>query len=139
MFEGSEYDRWIRQAERTLKSAERDLEHKDYEWASFKAQQAAELAMKAITRALGIMLPGHSITKLLKALEEHGIKVPEELYNMAMELDRNYITSRYPLAYSEGSPYEYYSEEIARKLINYAKELVEFGKRIAVQKVEGGE
>ncbi|AFK22279.1 HEPN domain-containing protein [Pyrococcus sp. ST04] len=139
MFESSEYERWIKQAERTLQSAERDLQHKDYEWASFKAQQASELAMKAITRALGIILTGHSITKLLKALEEKGIKVPPELYDMAMELDRNYITSRYPLAYSEGSPYEYYSEEIARKLINYSRELIEFAKKIALQKLEENE
>ncbi|AAL80881.1 hypothetical protein PF0757 [Pyrococcus furiosus DSM 3638] len=31
-----------------------------------------------------------------------------------MELDRNYIAPRYPDAYPEGAPFEYYSEEVAR-------------------------
>jgi len=34
---------------------------------------------------------------------------------MAMELDRNYIAPRYPDAYSEGAPFEYYSEDVARE------------------------
>jgi len=44
----SEYERWTRSAVRTLESAERDAEHGDYNWACFKAHQAAEKALKAL-------------------------------------------------------------------------------------------
>ncbi|WP_456365424.1 HEPN domain-containing protein [Thermococcus sp.] len=96
MFKWSEYDRWMRQAEKNLRSALRDLEGEDYEWASFKAQQAAELAVKALLRAMGFAPIGHSITRLLRALRDEGVEVPRDLFHRAVELDRNYIAPRYP-------------------------------------------
>ncbi|ASJ13569.1 DNA-binding protein [Thermococcus thioreducens] len=122
----SEYERWMRQAERTLKSALRDLDGGDYEWASFKAQQAAELAVKALLRGLGLAPIGHSITRLLRELRNEGFEVPRELFYAAMELDRNYIAPRYPDAYPEGSPFEYYSEDVARELISNAEKILDF-------------
>ncbi|CAB49809.1 HEPN domain-containing protein [Pyrococcus abyssi] len=111
MFKWSEYERWIKQAERNLRSALRDLEGGDYEWASFKAQQAAELAVKALLRGMGSAPIGHSITRLLRNLVGEGIDVPKKLFYIAMKLDRNYMASRYPHVYPEGSPFEYYSED----------------------------
>ncbi|WP_297460069.1 HEPN domain-containing protein [Thermococcus sp.] len=131
MFKWSEYKRWMKQAEKTLRSALRDLEGKDYEWASFKAQQAAELAVKALLRGMGFAPIGHSITKLLRNLRDEGVEVPRELFHRAMELDRNYIAPRYPDAYPEGSPFEYYSEDIALEMIDYAEEVLSFVKRTA--------
>ncbi len=131
MFKWSEYERWMKQAEKTLRSALRDLEGKDYEWASFKAQQAAELAVKALLRGMGFAPIGHSITKLLRNLRDEGVEVPRELFHRAMELDRNYIAPRYPDAYPEGSPFEYYSEDIALEMIDYAEEVLSFVKRTA--------
>ncbi|NJF25985.1 HEPN domain-containing protein [Thermococcus sp. Bubb.Bath] len=131
MFKWSEYERWMMQAERTLNSALRDLEGGDYEWASFKAQQAAELAVKALLRGMGFAPIGHSITKLLRNLRDEGIEVPRELFHRAMELDRNYIAPRYPDAYPEGSPFEYYSEDVAGEMISYAEEVINFVKRTA--------
>lgn len=48
-----EYERWIKSAEKTLQSAKEDLERGDYNWACFKAQQAAEKALKAFLYGLG--------------------------------------------------------------------------------------
>jgi len=126
MIKRSEYERWMKQAERTLASARRDLEEGYYEWASFKAQQAAELAVKALLRGLGYAPIGHSITRLLRELRAEGFRVPREILSMAMELDRNYIAPRYPDAYPEGAPFEYYSEDVARELISYAEEIMKF-------------
>ncbi|MGP3667583.1 MAG: HEPN domain-containing protein [Candidatus Bathyarchaeota archaeon] len=125
MFKRRELERWINEAKRTLQSAQSDLDSGYYEWASFKAQQSAELATKGILRALGIASTDHSVTRLLKELENF-CKVPKELLNLAMELDRNYIAPRYPDAYAEGSPFEYYSEEIAKRLISYAEKIISF-------------
>ncbi len=77
MFKWSEYERWMKQAEKTLRSALRDLEGGDYEWASFKAQQAAELAVKALLRGMGFAPIGHSITRLLRNLRDEGVEVPK--------------------------------------------------------------
>ncbi|WP_206206178.1 HEPN domain-containing protein [Thermococcus indicus] len=126
MIKRSEYERWMKQAGRTLSSARRDLEEGYYEWASFKAQQAAELAVKALLRGLGYAPIGHSITRLLRELRAEGFSIPREILSMAMELDRNYIAPRYPDAYPEGAPFEYYSEDVAGELISYAEEIIEF-------------
>jgi len=126
MMKLSEYERWMRQAGRTLESARNDLDDRYYEWASFKAQQAAELAVKALLRGLGYAPVGHSITRLLRELREEGFGIPREILSMAMELDRNYIAPRYPDAYPEGSPFEYYSKDVAEKLISYAEGIIEF-------------
>lgn len=126
MFKEKEYERWIVEAKRTLASAYSDLKEGYYEWASFKAQQAAELAAKAFLRGLGFAPIGHSITRLLRELSENTIKVPKEILYFAMELDRNYVAPRYPDAYPEGSPFEYYSEEIAKELIEYAEKIIRF-------------
>ncbi len=45
---------WMRQAEKDLSHARRDLEDGDYEWACFSAQQAAEKAVKALYQSLRV-------------------------------------------------------------------------------------
>ena len=130
MFDREEFERWISQAEYTLKSAENDLKSGFYSWACFKAQQAAEYAVKAILYGMGIMAYGHSIKKLLDVLSQN-IPVPKELFDNARLLDRHYIPPRYPDAYIEGPPYEYYGERDAKEAITSANMIIEFIKGIA--------
>ena len=61
---------------------------------------------------------------MLSQLEE--FTVNKETIEKSKELDRAYIGSRSPDHYTEGSPYEYYSIEDARRCIDYAKEIFEF-------------
>ena len=70
MLDEKEFDRWMSSAERTLISAQGDSKRGDYNWACFKAQQAAEFAVKAILRGLGFPSYGQSIYKLLTLLKE---------------------------------------------------------------------
>ncbi|HIC93237.1 MAG TPA: HEPN domain-containing protein [Anaerolineae bacterium] len=63
LFDQDEFFRWMRQAEHTLTSAQRDAAEGDYSWACFKAQQAAEYAAKALLRGLGLPAFGHSILR----------------------------------------------------------------------------
>ena len=133
MFDREEFERWIAQAEYTLKSAENDLNSNFYSWACFKAQQAAEYAVKALLFGLGIMAYGHSIKRLLDLLsrETEKVAVPEELFDLARLLDRHYIPPRYPDAYIEGAPYEYYGKKDAIEAINAAKEIISFVRGVA--------
>ena len=44
----------------------------------------------------------------------------------ARELDRHYITSRYPNAHPQGAPHEAYDEETSAKAIENAESIVRF-------------
>jgi len=52
-FDKDEYERWLRQAKDTLESAEEDLKNHRFNWSCFKAQQAAEYAVKGLLYGLG--------------------------------------------------------------------------------------
>lgn len=130
MFDEEEFRRWIKQAEQTLKSAERDKNAKDYSWACFKAHQSAEFAIKGLLYGFGIMAYGHSLKKLLETLSQR-IEVPEAIVRKAKILDRHYIPTRYPDAHVEGSPFEYYDEEDAEDALKSAEKILEFVKSVA--------
>ncbi|MGB9659689.1 MAG: HEPN domain-containing protein [Nitrososphaerales archaeon] len=66
--------------------------------------------MKAIYQKLGGEVFGHSVSGLLSNLPEN-YEVGEELRSKAMELDKAYITTRYPNAIPEGTPFEIYTKE----------------------------
>ena len=128
MFDTEEFERWMSQAEYTLESARSDLLSGFYSWACFKAQQAAEYALKALLYGRGIMVYGHSLKHLFDVLskEDPDIDVPEEMFRIARLLDRHYIPPRYPDAYIEGAPYEYYGETDAEEAIKAAKRVLDF-------------
>jgi len=116
---------WLKQAKRDLEGAEHALRGGFHEWACFLSQQASEKAIKAVYQSLGAEALGHSVLSLMKKLPKK-FKVTEEMVNMARELDRAYIPTRYPNAHPEGAPFEYYSENDAKRLINYAKTIIRF-------------
>lgn len=116
---------WLRQAIRDLEHAGKSLEFGDYEWACFAAHQAAEKAVKALYQKIGVEVWGHSISRMLMHLPNN-YKPPENLINKAKELDRHYIPTRYPNFHPEGAPMDYYTQEDARRAIEYAEEIVEF-------------
>jgi len=127
MFDREEFERWLKQAEKTLESAERDKNNEDYNWCCFKAQQAAEYAVKGLLYGFGIMAYGHSVVNLLGRLKEK-MKIPTEILRMARLLDRHYIPPRYPNAHPEGSPFEYYDAETANEALEASKKIIDFVK-----------
>ncbi|MEM3446253.1 MAG: HEPN domain-containing protein [Candidatus Korarchaeum sp.] len=99
MLDENEYLRWLGSAKRSLESARGDLSRGDYNWTCFKAQQAAELAVKAILHDMGLPAYGHGVTKLLTSIEDE-IPAPSELMQYAKTLDKYYVPTRYPSAWS---------------------------------------
>jgi len=118
---------WFRQALRDLEHAIRSLEQGDYEWACFAAHQASDKAVKALYQKLGLEVWSRSVSKLLESLPDE-YKPPPELINMAKELDKYYISTRYPNFYPEGSPMDYYTGSEAKRAIKYARKIIEFCK-----------
>jgi len=113
---------WFRQAKRKLDSARWDIEGEFYEDACFSAQQAAELAAKALLESRGHRPLGHSVVNLL----EIGNISDETLLEAARTLDRYYIPTRYPNGFSAGAPMDYYDKKIADEAVTYAARIIEF-------------
>jgi len=116
---------WIKQAKRDLENAEYELKGAFYEWACFLSQQSAEKAVKAVFQRLGADAFGHSVAGLLQEMPSH-LTPAREILDMAKELDKAYIPTRYPNVHPQGSPFEAYTQEEARRLIGHARKIVEF-------------
>jgi HEPN domain-containing protein len=118
---------WMDQAEGDLEHARSDLKGGFYDWACFSSQQAAEKALKAVFQKLGAEAWGHSVADLLEELSKSR-RIPEELMDLALELDKVYIPARYPNAHPSGSPRKRYTKNEAQRIIEYAARIVNFCK-----------
>lgn len=115
----------MHQAKFNLEHAKGSIGLKHYDWACFAAQQAAEMAVKAIFRSLGAEAWGHSVAQLLDALPE--VYVPnEKILSYARELDRHYIPARYPNGLPGGTPRDAFDEDEAKEAVTAAGEVIKF-------------
>jgi HEPN domain-containing protein len=120
-----EYQKWLVQAIRDLRSAENSLGSGDYYACAFWAQQAAEKALKALLIARGKVSRSHDLIELGYVIrDELNLDVSRIMDNLR-ELTTHYITTRYPDA-ANGIPYEVYTESKARRALELAKEVVEW-------------
>jgi HEPN domain-containing protein len=115
------------QAQRDLEQAEASRRDGRHEWACFAAQQAAELAAKALHQHLGQEARGHVIARLLRQLAP-GVRAPDSLVEKAHVLDGFYVPPRYPNSHAEGPPFEHYGPLQSEEAIGYAREIVEFAR-----------
>ncbi|WP_291998835.1 HEPN domain-containing protein [Caldivirga sp.] len=132
-----EYGRWITMAQRTLESARRDAEFGDFNWACFKAHQAAEFAIKAILYGIGKPTRGHSLTHLIAELSEL-VNIPENIIDLCKFLDKFYVPTRYVDAWSDGIPYEYFTRSDAETAINAANNIIVFTEDLWRRLLSGG-
>ena len=109
---------WIDEAQGDLEHAHSDREHGFHNWACFSAQQAAEKAVKAVFQKMGAEAWGRSVADLLKELSKTH-QVPDDLTDAALELDKAYISARYPNAHPSGSPRTRYTRREAERLTEF--------------------
>jgi HEPN domain-containing protein len=114
---------WLGQAQRNLEQAQASKREGRHEWACFAAQQAGELAAKALHLSFAQEAWGHVVAKLLTELP---IGVPGDLIEKAKVIDNFYIPTRYPNGHSEGAPYHHYGPIQSEEAIRYAGEIIEF-------------
>lgn len=114
-----EVERSIRQAERDLENARKNIGIEAYELASFMSQQAVEKFLKAAWMHVEGEAPPrtHSLVELGDPLG-----VPEELRRHLVYLNADYTTARYPDA-ANGVPYEIYDRETAESKVEAAEAL----------------
>lgn len=121
-----EWQRYTKQAQHTLASAQRDQDAGDFDWACFKAHQAAELYLKGWLRSTDRFVTGHSILRLLAQLDDPDLVVPPSLQQCGRDLDKVYIPARYPDAYAEGAPMDFYVAKDAVESIQCAEQIAAF-------------
>lgn len=107
-----EFRRWRDEAERALGAARREADAANHNWSCFLAEQAAQLAVKALLHGLGRAPWGHDLEALLQAVADAGVDVSEEVRAAARLLARHYIPARYPDAHPGSSPgFRYVSDD----------------------------
>lgn len=116
---------WLKQAERDLKAARDSAAAGNHEWTAFQAQQSGEKAVKALVQSLHGAVRGHSVTMILQQLAGR-VEVPPAVAQAARELDKVFITSRYPNGFDRGAPADYFGEQSSRELISHARQILEF-------------
>ena len=118
---------WYEQSKRDYERALIDIQYGYYEWACFTLQQSAEKAIEALGMARGLTLWGHSLTEMLKWIEqETGIEVPASVLDRARLLDLYYIPPRYPNSFASGKPADYFTEAQAREALDAADQIIRF-------------
>jgi HEPN domain-containing protein len=116
----TEIQRLIKQAERDLENARKNIEIAAYEVAAFLAEQAVEKYLKAYWMlAKKEAAPfTHSLTELGDALA-----VPPTLRKHLVSLTADYTMARYPDA-ANGVPYEIYDRETAAAKVGSAEAIL---------------
>jgi HEPN domain-containing protein len=121
---------WYDQGKRDYERALIDVQYRYYEWACFTLQQSAEKVIRALGLARGLTLWGHSLTEMLKWIEqETGIEVPAAILDQARRLDLYYIPPRYPNSFASGKPADYFTEAQAREALDAADQIIRFCER----------
>ncbi|MGH7700500.1 MAG: HEPN domain-containing protein [Gemmatimonadales bacterium] len=121
-----EAERLIKQAERDLENARRNVDIGAYEVAAFLANQAVEKYLKGAWIVIKGEAPPHthSLTELGDRLG-----VPTATREPLGYLNADYTTARYPDA-ANGIPYEVYDRPMAERKVRAAEEALEWLRRL---------
>jgi HEPN domain-containing protein len=115
-----EIERLLKQADRDVENARKNLTIQAYEVAAFLAQQAVEKYLKG-TWVVVKKEPAphtHALTEL-----GDGLGVPTDLRRHLADLTSDYTVSRYPDA-ANAVPYELYDEATARAKVQNAETVI---------------
>ena len=119
---------WLDTAKADLEHAKKSMDIKDYSWACFAAQQAAEKALKSLIMYLFGEYPrGHDLVKLYERISSRvSLSVSKD---SLLELSAYYTIARYPNAGIE-RPFEEIGEEQAKRAVEVSEVIVSEVSRI---------
>ncbi len=117
-----EAKKWLRQSGADLKAAKDSFNNKNYEWACFQSQQAAEKMLKSFLYAKGYTsVVTHSLKELTRECEKLKSDF-SQIKEAAHQLDMYYIPTRYPNGLAgDLAPVDFYEKGDAEKCLNYAE------------------
>lgn len=120
---------WLRAAQNDLEWGRHSLKDGFFAQACFISQQVAEKSLKALALFRGVeQVKSHSIVRIAKELEING-----EIEEMGKQLDQYYIPARYPDAFPEGAPQDFFTETQAKQAIEFANKFL-----VNIQKLTEG-
>ncbi|MDP8971496.1 MAG: HEPN domain-containing protein [Actinomycetota bacterium] len=125
----AEYERWLDASRSSSRVADLASGAGEPAAACFHAEQAAQLAIKALLHglAVGDRAFGHSLVGLGRAVEDSlGVVLPEDLRDALARLARHDIPIRYPDALPEGLIREHYRQTDAAQARADAGAVAEF-------------
>jgi HEPN domain-containing protein len=123
--DADEYGRWLTSAERALLIA-RDLHGLSrHEVACFHAEQAAQLALKALLRGVGVPSFGHDVLDLARRVGGAMGASFGDIGVALSRLSRYSIPTRYPDAWAGGTPADHYGAEDSADAIAEAEAVVD--------------
>jgi HEPN domain-containing protein len=114
---------WIRQAEDDLRAARLLQEAGQSAQACFLSQQVGEKAIKALLAAEDRDLRSHSLTALLRTLDE---ELAVRWQRQARVLDKLYAPTRYPDALGDELPADVFGPEDGAAALQAAGELLDW-------------
>jgi HEPN domain-containing protein len=118
-------DDWFSQAEHDLDAARDLVASQNHGWACFVAQQAAEMALKAVHLAEGREAWGHVVVDLMESLPEPPDPM---LIERARVLDNFYVPTRYANGHAAGPPHRHYGPLQSEAAVGHAHAIVEFAR-----------
>jgi HEPN domain-containing protein len=122
--------RWLAQSLHELDVARLMLREGFHAYACFYSQQGSVMALKSLAYLRGDRyVIGHSVIDLVKSLTDDFPEVAR-FKEAAGQLDRYYLTTRYPDALPGGVPYEAFHEKEATAAVDAAASVVEFARTI---------
>jgi HEPN domain-containing protein len=113
---------WLEQAKEDFKTAKLNIKIKRYYASVFFSQQAGEKALKALYIEAKRRYPRrkHNMLNLAESL-----KAPKHVKEACMELNPEYVVTRYPNA-AKGIPEKMYSKKSAETHLNHAKVILKW-------------
>jgi HEPN domain-containing protein len=124
MVDVEEFERWRAEADRALRSARLQADDGLHNWSSFSAEQAAQLAVKALLHGVGAAPWGHDLDGLAGKANEEGFALPDEIADTLRRLGRLYIPSRYPDAHAAGEVSSHFGASDSEAAIRDARDVL---------------
>ena len=121
-----EFQRWRAEADRALAGSRVQADAGLHNWACFAAEQAAQIATKAILHGLGQGPWGHDLVRLGELAAAGGVDVPPDVLDAMRRLGRHYIPARYPDAHPSGPAASHYGETDAADAIRDCEAVLRF-------------
>lgn len=133
MIDCEEAQRWLKQADYTLRAVKADIEGGFHAWACFKSHQAAEYALKAVLRSVGVESFGHDLVELWRKTSRICDGMDRLRLCIAL-LNKLYVPPRYPDAWAGGAvPFENYTEKDSQEAMECAREVLDAVKECLVK------
>ena len=123
--DAEEFGRWRDEAGRALAAARLQADAGLHNWACFMAEQAAQLALKALLHGLGRGPWGHDLLRLGEMAREAGLDA-SEIEDALRRLSRHYIPARYPDAHPSGPAGTHYGPTDAQEAVRDAERTLGF-------------